>query len=67
MASTPTDPTRSETDLRRAPRFEPPPCPDCPTKETHVATRTEYVLYLRCRVCGHVWSVPKPGVQVIGT
>ena len=38
-----------------------PSCPECAAGETHIATRTDYVVYLRCRKCARVWSVPKPG------
>ena len=52
---------------RRADRLALPPCPACESRDTHVATRTEYVLYVRCPNCGNVWSVPKPGVAPLGS
>jgi hypothetical protein len=46
---------------RRIDRLQPPACPTCHGADTQVATRTEYVLYLRCPRCAHVWSIGKPG------
>jgi hypothetical protein len=38
-----------------------PKCQRCKQGTTvTVASRTDYVLYLRCVSCLHVWSVPKP-------
>ncbi len=61
MSSKPDEP--SDRLHRREMRFDPPPCPKCALIHTHVATRTEYFLYVRCRECGHVWSVAKPGAE----
>jgi uncharacterized Zn finger protein len=52
---------------RRRFAFKPPPCESCASTQTEVATRTDYVLYLRCWACGHVWSVPKPGRESIAS
>jgi hypothetical protein len=52
---------------RRTDRRILPPCPDCDSRDTHVATRTEYVLYVRCPNCATVWSVPRPGVEPLGS
>jgi hypothetical protein len=46
---------------RREPRFQVPSCPTCDYSNTHVATRTPYFLYIRCRSCCEVWSVPMVG------
>jgi hypothetical protein len=51
---------------RRQRRVPDPPCPHCGGEHTHGATRSEYVVYFRCRGCLHTWSVPKPGVQAFG-
>jgi len=45
-------------DRRERPREPLPPCPKC-QKPPAVTSRTEYVLYLRCAGCGHVWAIPK--------
>jgi len=56
-----TEPERKPTVFeRRAERLALPACPACARHETYVATRTDYVLYLRCPQCFKVWSVPKP-------
>jgi hypothetical protein len=52
---------------RRAERLAMLPCPDCSAHETYVASRTDYVLYLRCPNCARIWSVPKPGAQSLST
>jgi hypothetical protein len=52
---------------RRAERLALPPCLACDCRDTQVATRTEYVVYVRCPNCGDVWSVPKPGVTPFGS
>jgi len=52
---------------RRAERLALPACPTCSAHATHVATRTEWFLYLRCPPCGNVWSVPKPRVNPVGS
>jgi hypothetical protein len=52
---------------RRAVAFKPPPCERCASPQTEVATRTDYYLYIRCGACMHVWSVPRPGVEPIGS
>jgi uncharacterized Zn finger protein len=56
-----------QTHDRREDRLVVPPCPRCHAAETGVRLRTDYVLYLRCPPCGHVWSVPKPGVEQMGS
>ena len=35
----------------------PPPCDPCGQTETHVATRTPYVLYIRCPACSREYGV----------
>jgi hypothetical protein len=45
---------------RIGPRFVPPRCDACGNPATQVATRTPYVLYIRCPVCFDAWSVPRP-------
>ena len=52
---------------RRKHTFTPPPCASCTSTTTEVAARTDYVLYIRCAACGHVWSVPKPGYDPVGS
>ena len=52
---------------RRRFAFTPPFCESCDSSKTEVATRTDYVLYIRCWACGHVWSVPKPGRQSLAS
>lgn len=47
---------------RRRQRLELPPCPECSSDDVRVMTRTDYVVYIRCEQCLHLWSVPKPGV-----
>jgi hypothetical protein len=47
--------------------FTPPFCESCESSKTEVATRTDYVLYIRCWACGHVWSVPKPECAPVGS
>ena len=42
------------------------PCPLCAGSDNRVVTRTDYVLYVRCHRCPHVWSIPKPGVPPLG-
>jgi hypothetical protein len=44
-----------------------PACSVCKHEDPRVTVRTDYVLYLRCDHCGSVWSVPKPGHQLLGT
>jgi len=44
-----------------------PPCGQCQRPTVRVVVRTEYVLYLRCSSCGHVWNVPNPVAQPLGT
>jgi hypothetical protein len=38
----------------------------CEGPAVGVVSRLDYVLYLRCPTCGHVWSADKPGVVKIG-
>jgi hypothetical protein len=45
---------------RRYDRLQLSSCENCGTLEVRVATRTEYVVYVRCLECMHVWSVVKP-------
>ena len=52
---------------RRVARLTPAPCANCGTADPVVATRTDYVLYLRCSKCFHVWSVPRPDVKPLGS
>ncbi len=52
---------------RRAERLALPSCPSCTARATHVATRTDYVLYLRCPKCANVWSIPKPRAPQLGS
>jgi uncharacterized Zn finger protein len=48
---------------RRKNRLVLSPCLECGADhEIRVTVRTDYVLYVRCGSCGHVWSVAKPGV-----
>jgi transcription elongation factor Elf1 len=54
-------------DERRRHTFTPPFCESCGSAKTEVTARTDYVLYIRCWVCGHVWSVPKPGCEPFGS
>jgi hypothetical protein len=48
---------------RRRHRLDLPPCQSCSSTNIAVATRTPYVVYVRCKACGFVWSVPKPGAE----
>jgi Zn ribbon nucleic-acid-binding protein len=52
---------------RRTQHIELPPCPECRSTDTSVATRTDYVVYARCADCGFVWSIPKPGQEAVGS
>ena len=60
-------PSRPVPYERRKHAFTPPFCESCSSSKTEVATRTDYVLYVRCWVCGHVWPVSKPGCEQIVT
>ena len=60
-------PSRPVQYERRRYAFTPPPCESCRSTKTEVTTRTDYVLYIRCWACGHVWSVPKPGRESIAS
>ena len=51
---------------RRQQRLTIPHCESCGSTRTEVATRTEYVVYVRCAACWYVWSVPKPGREPMG-
>jgi hypothetical protein len=51
---------------RRRQRLQPPPCSECGSTKTAVATRTPYVVYVRCAACACVWSIPKPGQEAVG-
>ena len=33
-------------------------CTECDSRNASIATRTDYVLYVRCADCGSVWSIP---------
>ena len=40
-------------------------CPDCETSGSFhldAVSREAHVEYYRCKVCGHVWHVPKQGM-----
>jgi hypothetical protein len=52
---------------RRKHRLQLPPCSGCGSTKTAVATRTPYVLYVRCSSCACVWSIPKPGTEPVGS
>jgi predicted anti-sigma-YlaC factor YlaD len=52
---------------RRKQRIHLPSCEACRSPKTAVATRTEYVVYVRCAACGFVWSMPKPGREAPGS
>jgi translation initiation factor 2 beta subunit (eIF-2beta)/eIF-5 len=43
------------------------PCKYCGSADTAAASRTEYVVYIRCGACLQVWSVPKPGHEPLGS
>jgi hypothetical protein len=47
----PETPVSTFAERRREPRFQVPPCATCGYGNTHVATRTPYFLYIRCRSC----------------
>jgi uncharacterized Zn finger protein len=44
---------------RRTRRLAIPPCPYCAVPP-RVVSRTDYVIYVRCERCAHVWSIDKP-------
>ena len=68
MAPQPTDRTIAQRPIeRRQQRLTIPPCENCGSTSTGVATRTEYVVYLRCPACWYVWSLPKPGRELVST
>ena len=52
---------------RGSDRITIPTCQHCGGADTAVATRTDYVVYIRCAACLQVWSVPKPGNKALGT
>jgi translation initiation factor 2 beta subunit (eIF-2beta)/eIF-5 len=60
-------PSRPVPNERRRHAFTPSFCESCGSAKTEVTTRTDYVLYIRCWACGHVWSVTKPGCEPIGS
>jgi hypothetical protein len=37
-----------------------PPCQQCSVPDPRVVSRTDYVIYVRCEQCAHVWSIEKP-------
>jgi hypothetical protein len=43
-----------------------PPCPQCAKTYVRVWKRMSGVYLLRCDLCPHVWSVPKPGAKTDG-
>jgi hypothetical protein len=45
---------------RRTKRLTMQPCAFCGSAHTHVATRTEFFVYFRCKDCAFVWSTAKP-------
>jgi hypothetical protein len=51
---------------RRRERLQLPPCPACRLMSVTVASRTPHMLYLRCRGCHAIWSVPRPAVKQPG-
>jgi hypothetical protein len=54
----------SAVDRRSPSRLVLPTCQLCKQAATvTVASRTDYVLYLRCASCLHVWSIPKPAAS----
>jgi hypothetical protein len=64
-------------DRRSGARLIPPPCPECGNQDRYgqyghgpqpvmVVSRTDYIVYLRCAACGHVWSTPKPNMRPLG-
>lgn len=59
----PADPPEYDPSIpdRRRERVAIPPCPKCAAGAARPTLRTDYVIYLRCSQCAHVWSVPKPG------
>ena len=60
MPFEPTDRDRAPQAVeRRKRRLAVPPCTSCGSANTAVATRTEYVVYIRCADCRFVWSLPK--------
>jgi hypothetical protein len=48
---------------RRTRRLSIPPCSQC-AAPPRVVSRTDYVIYVRCGQCAHVWSIEKPGWTV---
>jgi hypothetical protein len=52
---------------RRRRRLDVPRCQSCGSSKTAVATRTDYVIYVRCAECWFVWSLPKPGLERTGS
>ena len=52
---------------RRMDRLAVPPCESCGSTTTAVVTRRDYVVYVRCKACGYVWSIPKPGLEPVGS
>jgi hypothetical protein len=38
-------------------------CPSCGGSEPTVLTRTIAAVYLGCDLCGHLWSLPKRGLE----
>jgi len=42
----------------REPTISRTPCPVCAATEVMLGTQTDRFVYLRCRACSEVWSIP---------
>jgi len=40
-------------------RFRPPACPNCGSKNTHVASTPDEIRKLRCKACKHTWKLTR--------
>ena len=69
MATERTDPAEAHRTFRdrRLQRLAIRPCEDCGSTSAGVTLRTEYVVYVRCTTCWHVWSLQKPGREPVGS
>jgi len=58
-------PTAATTTLDRRVRPRPPipRCSKCRATLARVVSRSRYLLVVRCPVCDHRWSLPKPDDQ----